>query len=373
MAYITKKQYDQLVSILAQLNLTLTELRDALRGVDARTHTDLYNQLSSLVTNLGTQSYDAGGWLLTRQKHALTFRKATYSGTVGAGARVYYIDISGHGVVLNPFRHYSSGIGVGNAIHKVEYDTYDLDYEWYNISKAGVWGHNAGVGDYLLTETRVKTWDTVNNIYDIYSLKRIVFPFNSSLDAYLMNTNGVDSTQVGTTFYALSSSTTLLEFIRNTAIDYRAVDVRQQLIDMNYESSVCVDYCYDEALAITKPLLAIYTEKTLAPQQVDEIVKFVYDNEYAVEIVRVENVLASPRKLLYKVTPIETIQSAIAKVCRVGIEIPVLPRLRGGRIEETVTLIPDWLSRLRPDLVGRVHSTNEINEILTTKPFEILP
>jgi len=66
MAYITKKQYDQLVSILAQLNITLADLRDAIRGVDARTHTDLYNQLASLITNLGTQSYDAGGWLLSR-------------------------------------------------------------------------------------------------------------------------------------------------------------------------------------------------------------------------------------------------------------------------------------------------------------------
>jgi len=145
------------------------------------------------------------------------------------------------------------------------------------------------------------------------------------------------------------------------------------LIDLGYECGVGLQYAYDEQLAVNRPLLRIVFQRYLNAKEVDEIVKFVYDNDYAVEIVRIENVLASPRKLLYKVTPIEAIQKALGKVVRVGREIPVLPRLRAGRIEETVALIPDWLNRLRPDITGRVHSPSEINEILTTKPYEVLP
>jgi len=52
--------YDQLVSILGQLDITLSALRDGLRGVDAKTLTDLYNMLNSIDTKIVSQAYDSG-------------------------------------------------------------------------------------------------------------------------------------------------------------------------------------------------------------------------------------------------------------------------------------------------------------------------
>jgi len=354
-------------------SIVIKKALEHLMGVDKRTQTDLYNQLSSLITNLGTQSYDTAGWLLTRQKHSYNFIRSYFAGRlVAAGTTDVYLDFSGAGVIRYFGQSEASGDVASKCVHFVRLDgvgddrhAFGLGPESWNFYGLTTVGHYPNLGI-------IRVWDTTANVYRVFNTKDTLIPFSSRIYAFLKAAGTVNITFSGDTHYAYVSSSTYLEFIRSLK-EYESIEVRQQLIDLGYECEVGLQVNYDSELAVNKPILFISTEKTLDVREVDEIIKFVYDNEYAVEIVRIENVLASPRKLVYKVTPIEEVQVAISKVARVGREIPVLPRLRAGRIEETVALIPNWLNRLRPDLIGRVHSLSEINEILTTKPYEVIP
>ena len=75
--------YNQLVSILGQLDITLSSLRDALRGTDARTLTDLYNRvatettLSGIKTQTDKFTFDTYNYLKTSPRSNIEVKDET--------------------------------------------------------------------------------------------------------------------------------------------------------------------------------------------------------------------------------------------------------------------------------------------------------
>ena len=177
-----------------QLDITLSALRDALRGADNRTLTDLYNHLQYLGT------------------YRLQY-KAIGSGAVSvpAASETEYASVSGTGIFIAPRRHKMEGYSTfGNVYHRVRLDNLDLHTVLAgafpaSLNQINAWGYNS-VGNYELGNIAFRTnlWDTTNDIYEVVVLSFPQIPFRNSLSAKLVNNDSTtDVTQHGVISYAL--------------------------------------------------------------------------------------------------------------------------------------------------------------------------
>jgi len=147
--------------------------------------------------------------------------------TVGPGASVEFLSVSGVGYQQDFLEHYSSGVPSIRARLNINVDGQgykDIDsYGLIDCFYATEFG--LGAVAWYLNRIRVQKWDTTNNVYDVrnFAWQRHLF-FRTSIAFRLRNTDAtLSSTQVGEVTYNLFVSSKRILCKLPKFIDARAL------------------------------------------------------------------------------------------------------------------------------------------------------
>ena len=155
---------------------------------------------------------DSAYWLKVRSRHSLTMRRLLSTGnTLDPSSSLTVLSVSGAGVVLGAMKHKGSGVAANKLRMDVVCDGELSPYEHFDIESCNHFGFTS-TGTYL-DHIVVTTWDTTNNVYEVYALAVPPAPFNESLEVKLCNNDDANSATVDALLnYAVVSGSSKLKF-----------------------------------------------------------------------------------------------------------------------------------------------------------------
>jgi len=169
------------------------------------------------------------------------FRTVVYDSgslTVGAGAWVSTLSISGVGYVQGVVNHRSVGVPAGYAFNEYNVDAQGFMWCWLHgfLDLSNISGWGLGSVGWHLNRIRVHAWDTATNTYEVMNMflpRRM--NFRSSLEGRLGNTHPTDSsTQVSRITYELFVSSKRILCKLPKFIDARALRAKAGSKELAY-------------------------------------------------------------------------------------------------------------------------------------------